>query len=91
MLIETRRAHRPQRTCMGCGARDDQEHLLRMAIDGDRLVLDRERGRGGYLHAQPQCRRLFVAKKGHYRAFHAELTRAMKEKLIDELESRERE
>lgn len=86
-----KKGHRPQRTCLGCGARDDRDHLIRMAVDQARLVLDRDRGRGGYLHPRAECRRLFVGKKGHYRAFHAEVTRVMKEKLIEQLENRERE
>jgi uncharacterized protein len=84
--------HRPQRTCLGCGGRDDQDHLIRLAIDQGRLVLDRHRGRGGYLHQSPECRRLFFGRKGQYRAFHVEITRTMKENLIKELEeSRNRE
>lgn len=83
--------HRPQRTCLGCGARDDQQKMLRMIVQEDRLVLDASGSRGGYLHGRDECRRLFVGKKGHYRAFHAEVTRAMKQNLIQELESRERE
>ena len=88
-MRETR--HRPQRTCLGCGGHDDQREMIRMTMQNDRLVVDPSRGRGGYLHGRRECRRLFVGKKGHYRAFHAEVTRAMKQNLIEELDSRERE
>lgn len=85
------RGHRPQRTCMGCGGRDDQARLIRLAVEQGRLAVDGMRGRGGYLHRSSECRRLFVGRKSQYRAFHVEVTRAMKENLIKELENRDRE
>lgn len=86
----TKRAHKTERSCLGCGKRDDKENLLRLAVTGqDQLGVDNERGRGGYLHRDPRCYKGFVNRKGHYRAFHVELSRAAKAKLIDELSERD--
>ncbi|MGE5218443.1 MAG: YlxR family protein [Chloroflexota bacterium] len=80
----------PQRTCLGCGARDDQRGLLRLALTDDgRLCVDRHRGRGGYLHRNEDCWRKFLARKGLYRAFHVEVSRAAKEQLVRELKGRD--
>lgn len=89
-LNVTRQAHRAQRTCLGCGARDDKGKLLRLAVTGqDQLRVESYRGRGGYLHRAPSCYKAFVNRKGHYRAFHVEISRAAKAKLIDELAERD--
>jgi predicted RNA-binding protein YlxR (DUF448 family) len=76
---------------MGCGGRDDQARLIRLTVDQGRLAMDEIRGRGGYLHRSSECRQLFVGRKSQYRAFRVEVTRAMKENLIKELENRDRE
>lgn len=82
----THEGRRPQRTCLGCGKRDSQDKLIRLAVtDQGRLAVDRIRGRGGYLHESPECWRMFLGRKGQYRAFHVEITRAMKEQVIQEL------
>lgn len=86
------KGHRPERTCLGCGGRDDQNRLIRLAVSGDgQLIVDRHLGRGGYLHRNRQCWQMFVRRKGHYRAFHVEVSKVTKEKLFNELESRDRE
>ena len=64
---------------------------MRMTVERGRLVLADHSGRGGYLHAAAECRRRFIAKKGQYRAFRAEITKGIKEQFIAELQSRERE
>ena len=82
------RTHRPQRTCLGCGARDDQDKLIRLAVAGhDQLAVEPQLGRGGYLHPDRQCQKAFVGRKGQYRAFHKEVSRAAKAKLIEDLAS----
>jgi predicted RNA-binding protein YlxR (DUF448 family) len=46
------------RTCTGCRAVVPQRELVRVAVDGPRLVLDRERrrtGRGAYVHPRASC------------------------------------
>ena len=83
------RTHRPQRTCLGCGARDDQGKLIRLAVAGqDQLAVEPALGRGGYLHRDPRCQKAFVSRKGQYRAFHEEVSRAAKAKLIEDLAGR---
>ena len=80
------KAHRPQRTCLGCGARDDQDKLIRLAVTGqDQLQVEPRRGRGGYLHRDRQCQKAFVSRKGQYRAFHVEVSRTARVKLIEDL------
>lgn len=81
-----KRTHRPQRTCLGCGVRDDQDKLIRLAVTGhDQLTVEPRHGRGGYLHRERQCQKAFVGRKGQYRAFHKEVSRAAKAKLIEDL------
>ncbi|MGH7887555.1 MAG: YlxR family protein [Candidatus Binatia bacterium] len=85
----TKGTYRPQRTCLGCGARDDQGKLIRLAVTSqDQLTVEPRRGRGGYLHRDRQCQKAFVSRKGQYRAFHVEVSRAAKAKLIEDLASR---
>jgi len=46
------------RTCTGCRAVAPQRDLVRVAVDGGRLVVDRERrrpGRGAYVHPRASC------------------------------------
>ena len=46
------------RTCTGCRAIAPQRELVRIAADGPRLVVDRDRrrpGRGAYVHPRPAC------------------------------------
>lgn len=82
--------HRARRTCLGCGARDDKDKLVRLAVTGqDQLRVENFAGRGGYLHRDLSCQKGFVNRKGHYRAFHVEISRAMKAKLIDEFAERD--
>ncbi|MFM7537906.1 MAG: YlxR family protein [Acidimicrobiales bacterium] len=48
----------PQRTCVGCRARRGQPELLRLAVRGDDVVIDRSApGRGAWLCADttPEC------------------------------------
>ena len=72
--------------------RDLQDTLIRVALaDQNRLILDANRGRGGYLHRNENCWRAFLTRKSHYRAFHGEVSRAAKEQLILELQCRNRE
>jgi predicted RNA-binding protein YlxR (DUF448 family) len=80
----------PRRSCLGCGATDDQAALLRLVIreNGELEVSRRVEGRGGYLHAAETCWNLFLRRKSVYRAFHAEVEKAVKERLIVGLRAR---
>jgi predicted RNA-binding protein YlxR (DUF448 family) len=82
----------PQRTCLGCGKRDNQNGLIRLTLtEQGALIVDQMRGRGAYLHRTKVCWRAFLGRKGQYRAFRAEIDRAEKERLIETLMNRDRE
>jgi predicted RNA-binding protein YlxR (DUF448 family) len=85
-------SRRPQRTCLGCGKKDEQTALLRMVIQNGELEVSRlAEGRGGYLHTAETCWDLFLRKKNVARAFRAEIGRPAKERLIFSLRARGRE
>jgi predicted RNA-binding protein YlxR (DUF448 family) len=64
--------------------------MIRLAVtDQDQLAVEQQLGRGGYLHRDPKCQKAFVTRKGHYRAFHVELNRTVKAKLIGSLTDRD--
>jgi len=80
----------PRRTCLGCGRTDDQAVLLRIALreDGEPEIDRLGKGRGGYLHAAEACWELFLRKKSVYRAFHKDIDRAARERLVLTLRER---
>jgi predicted RNA-binding protein YlxR (DUF448 family) len=81
--------HRPQRTCLGCGLKEEQSRLIRVIVDsGGELKIGRQGGRGGYLHGARECWKRFLKKRSHYRAFRAEVDKGAKEKLVNELSER---
>ncbi|MFQ5682597.1 MAG: YlxR family protein [Candidatus Binatia bacterium] len=88
-----KRRHPPERTCLGCGVRDDQNLLFRfVARENGELQLDkRGKGRGGYLHKEERCWETFLRKKSLYRALRVEFGREAREKLILGLRHRYRE
>ena len=85
--------YRPQRTCLGCGVRDDQKSLIRIVIGGDgELITDsRGYGRGGYLHHRHDCCQAFLRRKNTHRAFRVNISKEAKEKLIQVLSEGYRE
>ena len=86
----SKKLHRPQRTCLGCGVKDGRDNLVRLAlIAPDRLQVEPYGGRGGYLHRDPKCQKAFVNRKSHYRAFHAEVSRNVKIQFVDDLAGRD--
>jgi predicted RNA-binding protein YlxR (DUF448 family) len=86
-----RRVYRPQRTCLGCGARDEQSALLRIVERDGELRVDRlAEGRGGYLHRREECWGAFVRKKSLQRALRIEVSREAKERLLWTLRADER-
>jgi uncharacterized protein len=89
----SKRGHRPQRTCLGCGATEEQNKLIRLVVGEEReLKVDRWAGaRGGYLHPARRCWHAFLRRKSLHRAFHVEIGKDAKEKLIRELTERYRE
>jgi len=79
--------HRPQRTCLGCGVRDDQKSLIRIIIgaDGELITDSRGYGRGGYLHHRYDCWQAFLRRKNTHRAFRMNISKEAKQKLIQVL------
>jgi predicted RNA-binding protein YlxR (DUF448 family) len=81
----------PIRTCVGCGARSPQGHLMRFVAAGDALVVDPRRrlpGRGAWLHRQPSCWNAFVQRRGTVRSLRAAPSRPAREALRDALAAR---
>jgi predicted RNA-binding protein YlxR (DUF448 family) len=64
--------------------------MIRVAVtDQDKLQVEQQIGRGGYLHHNAKCQKAFVTRKGHYRAFHVEVNRTAKAKLIESLKDQD--
>ena len=81
-----KRGHEPERTCLGCGARDRKELLLRLIVNAaGQLEVAAQGQRGGYLHRRAECWCGFVNRKSHFRAFRLEVAKPAKEKLLREL------
>jgi predicted RNA-binding protein YlxR (DUF448 family) len=81
---------RPRRTCLGCGAREEKIRLIRLRADaqGELIIDPNGTGRGGYLHRAPECWITFTRRKSVYRAFHVEIGRSAKERLVELLKER---
>jgi predicted RNA-binding protein YlxR (DUF448 family) len=95
-MIETslaRSEHRPQRTCLGCGDRDDQKNLIRITngADGELITDPRGYGRGGYLHQRHDCWQAFLRRKNTHRAFRVNISKEAKRRLIQVLNESYRE
>ena len=81
-----KRQDAPERTCLGCGARDRKKLLLRLIVNGvGQLEVAAHGQRGGYLHRRLECWSAFVGRKSHFRAFRVEVAKLAKEKLLREL------
>ncbi|TMK42693.1 MAG: YlxR family protein [Actinobacteria bacterium] len=64
--------HEPRRRCAGCGRSAPKGALLRLALDGDRVVLDRAArrpGRGVYVCSAGPCLEKAVRGGGLVRGF----------------------
>jgi predicted RNA-binding protein YlxR (DUF448 family) len=61
----------PTRTCIGCGAAALATELVRLRIEGERIVIDRRRqgGRGAWLHASDACLERAARRRAFTRAF----------------------
>ncbi len=61
----------PVRTCIGCGARAPQRTLVRLRIEGERVIVDENRsgGRGAWLHASGECLSRATRRRALARAF----------------------
>ena len=61
----------PVRTCIGCGEKAGRRELVRLRIEGERVVIDRQRkgGRGAWLHPAAACLDQAVRRRAIARAF----------------------
>ena len=86
----SKRGHRPRRTCLGCGAKEEQHRLIRLMVgeQGELKISRLADGRGGYLHRTGSCWQPFLRKKSLHRAFHVEIGKDAREKIIRELVER---
>ena len=81
-----KQGHEPERTCLGCGARERKELLVRLIVNGAGQLEAADHGqRGGYLHRRMECWSGFISRKSHFRAFRVEVAKPVKEKLLREL------
>ncbi len=61
----------PVRTCIGCGAAVTRDELVRLRIEGARVVIDRrgQGGRGAWLHPSGECLERAARRRAFARAF----------------------
>ncbi len=62
----------PVRTCVGCGGKAGRRELVRLRIEGARVVVDRDRnggGRGAWLHDARSCLEQAIKRRALSRAF----------------------
>jgi predicted RNA-binding protein YlxR (DUF448 family) len=65
----------PVRTCVGCGVKAGRGELVRLRIEGERVVIDRRRsegGRGAWLHASGACLERAARRRALARALRRE-------------------
>jgi hypothetical protein len=59
------------RTCIGCRKREESSGLLRLVLEGDRIVPDVYRripGRGAWIHVRSACEQAATRKRAWGRA-----------------------
>jgi predicted RNA-binding protein YlxR (DUF448 family) len=61
----------PVRTCIGCGEATARVGLVRLRIEGERVVIDRsgQGGRGAWLHPADACLEKAARRRAFARAF----------------------
>ncbi|HEY1694055.1 MAG TPA: DUF448 domain-containing protein [Polyangiaceae bacterium] len=76
----------PERTCVGCGSRDDAPSMVRLVVADDEVVFDLAGGgfgRGAHVHPRPEC--IAGAPRGLSRAMKREVkigTKELGERLL---------
>jgi predicted RNA-binding protein YlxR (DUF448 family) len=55
---------------------------------GELIVSEKGAGRGGYLHRDQDCWEKFARRKSVYRAFHMEIGKSVKRRLVEALRER---
>ena len=77
--------HVPLRQCAGCGRRDEQARLARLALRDGHVTWDRERrlpGRGAYLHLEDECLTRFTRQKSFVRGLKASIGNEDRKRLV---------
>lgn len=78
--------------CLGCGARDAQGAMVRLAAIGTRVSVDQARrlgGRGGYLHPRRECLETFERRKvREFRSLRVALSREARSLITQTLRAR---
>ncbi len=61
---------RPERTCIGCGARAGKDELVRLRAEEGSVAVDREGkgGRGAWIHPRAACLREAARRRTFARA-----------------------
>lgn len=81
--------HVAVRSCVGCGGRDDQSHMVRLVrAVGGRLEVDFTRtrpGRGAYLHRVEACLASFAKRRGMVRSLRAPVDMPTRRSIVEEL------
>ena len=79
----------PLRTCCGCGKRDRQAVLVRLALGpGGTLVADparRQGGRGAYVHRSAPCWDGFVRGRPYVRSLRRNISRNERRAVVETL------
>ncbi len=68
--------NQPQRTCVACGRKAPQGELLRLAVSGDRVLIDPRRqlpGRGAYICPKRECLEALARDRKKGRIFRRQL------------------
>jgi predicted RNA-binding protein YlxR (DUF448 family) len=85
----TRAGHIATRTCVGCGKRDAQAHLVRLRKSADGAVVacaHKADGRSAYVHASLECVRGLARSKGLAKSLRTTTTRPQRLELMEVLE-----
>jgi len=81
-------AHIPVRSCVGCGGRDSQSRMVRLARDAGALRIDVKRslgGRGAYLHRADECLSRFAKRRGMVRSLRSAVDAPIRAEVVAEL------
>jgi predicted RNA-binding protein YlxR (DUF448 family) len=85
-------SHKGLRSCLGCGARDEREAMVRIAASGDRVEVDATRrlsGRGGYLHRRADCLERFLnSRVKEFRSLKRKINREERLHIISSIRER---
>ena len=82
--------HTPQRTCVGCGQRDDPGRMLRFGQDGAgvlAIVAAPISGRTAYLHRTLECRAGLVKRRTVNRSLRTGVATDQKARFVRDLEA----